>query len=352
MGWLGYGLQNLLAVTVIAIWIIFSSILAPVMIQRLIASTPGPASVLTAAANLVTGAGLPLFFSRFTRPGVHPATSYLSRLPRELSRCRGAHSHSSSPLQPDHSQHLATSPPRSHRRSAGPRHRRRAQVTLNAWTPPVSPRPFANNSRCRPAGWTSPRSLPTRIAWPDWPWPWRSRPWSRWFSPCCWPPIRPGAGVRYLVLDPAGNWTLAPGTTFAEASELHVQQALLATTALLLRNPAGFDQPEVLEALFGRNALAQATHLRGLEGTEFHERQLHQKPQVARINAIETRDDRAQIEVTGTLLRTGLYQKTPFAEVLPFRLRLTFRPNPDLLRNRRQPTLVTEFELAYEPPPR
>lgn len=159
-------------------------------------------------------------------------------------------------------------------------------------------------------------------------------------------------GIRYLVLDPAGNWTLAPGTTFAEASELHVQQALLATTALLLRNPAGFDQPEVLEALFGRNALAQATHLRGLEGTEFQERQLHQKPQVARINAIETRDDRAQIEVTGTLLRTGLYQKTPFAEVLPFRLRLTFRPNPDLLRNRRQPTLVTEFELAYEPPPR
>lgn len=158
-------------------------------------------------------------------------------------------------------------------------------------------------------------------------------------------------GVRYLVLDPAGNWTLTPGTTFAAASELHVQQALLATTALLLRNPAGFDQPEVLEALFGGNALAQATHLRGLEGAEFHERQLHQKPQVARINAIETRDDRAQIEVTGTLLRTGLYQNTPFAEVLPFRLRLTFRPNPDLLRNRRQPTLVTEFELAYEPPP-
>lgn len=85
VGWLGYGLQNLLAVTVIAIWIIFSSILAPVMIQRLIAGTPGPASVLTAAGNLVTGAGLPLFFTRFTRSGVHPATSYLSRLPRELS---------------------------------------------------------------------------------------------------------------------------------------------------------------------------------------------------------------------------------------------------------------------------
>lgn len=155
-------------------------------------------------------------------------------------------------------------------------------------------------------------------------------------------------GVRFVVLDPAGNWTLAPGNTFAAATELHVQQALLAANALLLRNPDSFDQPEVIEAMFGRYAIAQAMQLKNTEGREFHERQLQQKPQVARINAIETRDDRAQIEVTGQLLRTGLYRRTPFTEVLPFKLRLTFRPNPDLLRNRRQPTLVTEFELAYE----
>ena len=60
VGWLGYGLQNLLAVTVIAVWIIFSSILAPTMIQRLLVGTPGPASVLTSLAGLVTSTGLPL----------------------------------------------------------------------------------------------------------------------------------------------------------------------------------------------------------------------------------------------------------------------------------------------------
>lgn len=157
-------------------------------------------------------------------------------------------------------------------------------------------------------------------------------------------------GVRFVVLDPAGNWTLAPGTTFAAAAELHVQQALLAANALLLRNPENFDQPEVIEALFGPRALAQALQLKNHEAAEFRERRLQQKPQVARINAIETRDDRAQIEVTGQLFRTGLYRKTPFTEVIPFRLRLSFRPNPDLLRNRRQPTVVTEFELAYENP--
>jgi len=156
--------------------------------------------------------------------------------------------------------------------------------------------------------------------------------------------------VRFVVLDPAGNWILAPGTTFAGAGDLHVQQALLATTALLLRNPEDFDQPEVLQALFARNALAQAIQLKSTEAAEFQERRLQQKPQVARINAIETREERAHIEVIGELLRTGLYKQTVFTEVIPFKLRLMFRPNPDLLRKRRQPTLVTEFELSYEDP--
>ncbi len=154
-------------------------------------------------------------------------------------------------------------------------------------------------------------------------------------------------GVRFVVLDPAGNWTLAPGATFGEASDLHVQQALLATTALFLRNPEDFDQPEVLQSLFARDALAQAMQLKGIEAEEFQERRLHQKPQVARINAIETRDDRAHVEVTGELLRTGVYEEAAFTEVIHFTLRLVFRPNPDLLGNRRQPTVVTEFELAY-----
>jgi hypothetical protein len=157
-------------------------------------------------------------------------------------------------------------------------------------------------------------------------------------------------GVRFVVLDPAGNWILAPGATFAEAKELHVQQALLATTALLLRNPQDFDQPEILQALFGRVALSLAVQLKGAEGREFLERQIHQKPQVARITAVETREDQVQLRVTGELARSGVFEQAPFTEVIPFTLRLTLRPNPDLLRNRRQPTLVTDFALLYEHP--
>src|SRR5580765_4349906 len=41
--------------------------------------------------------------------------------------------------------------------------------------------------------------------------------------------------VLFLVLDPAGNVFVVPGKTFDHARELHTEQAILATSALLLR---------------------------------------------------------------------------------------------------------------------
>ncbi len=85
-GWLGYGLQNLLAVTVIAIWIIFSTILAPLLIQRLVAGSAGPAMVLTAASSLVTETGLPALFGTSTRSRFTPLQSQLASRTDEISQ--------------------------------------------------------------------------------------------------------------------------------------------------------------------------------------------------------------------------------------------------------------------------
>lgn len=165
-------------------------------------------------------------------------------------------------------------------------------------------------------------------------------------------PALSNAGQRtiFIVLDPNGNFLVAPGATFAQAKELHVQQALLATTALLLRNPKDFDQPELLQALFSRSALAQASALKGAEALEFQERQIQQKPQIARIDAINTRQEEVQVQVTGHLDRWGIIQQAAYTEAIPFSLRLILKANPDLLRNRRQPTMVTQFTLRYETP--
>jgi len=58
-GSLGYGLQNLLAVTVIALWIIFSTIFAPAMISKVLVGSPGAATVISRSAEVLVSIGLP-----------------------------------------------------------------------------------------------------------------------------------------------------------------------------------------------------------------------------------------------------------------------------------------------------
>ena len=139
------------------------------------------------------------------------------------------------------------------------------------------------------------------------------------------------------------------GAPFHEAKELHVQQASLATLALLLRNPRDFDLPELLPALFSRTAQTQAAALKAAEASEFTARQIRQKPEINRIEAITTRQQEVQIQVTGQLVRSGFVQDAPFTELVRFKLGLVLTPNPDLLRNRRQPTIVTQWSIKYEP---
>ena len=79
---------------------------------------------------------------------------------------------------------------------------------------------------------------------------------------------------------------------------------------------------------------------------------MQQKPQITRIEAIATRQNEVQVQVTGQLARWGMVQKSPFSDAVPFTLRLVFQLNPDLLRNRRQPLVLTQFNLHYETPPR
>lgn len=154
--------------------------------------------------------------------------------------------------------------------------------------------------------------------------------------------------VQFVVMDPAGGIFLATGRSFDQAKELHVEQALLATTALLLRNPNDFDLPEVLQAMYLPQAHNQAASLKGTEASEFLLKQIHQQPSVTQIEALETRPNLVRIQVSGQLVRKGVFRDQGFAEVLPFVLDLVLKHNTDLLRNRRQPTVVSEFSLRYE----
>lgn len=152
----------------------------------------------------------------------------------------------------------------------------------------------------------------------------------------------------FFALDPAGNWYRGHGTRFVEARELHAQQAIQATTALLYRNQDDFDFPERLSDLFSLAAMEAASNLKNSEAQEFQEKAISQKAYVARVEALDTRPDLVRVLVSGKLERRGTFHQHPFTESLPYRLRLTFRFNPDLLKSGQFPTVVEDFQLRYE----
>lgn len=155
---------------------------------------------------------------------------------------------------------------------------------------------------------------------------------------------------QFVVVDPSGNVLPVPGKPFPEARELHVLESLLVTSALLTRNPRDFDQVEYLDAALTPQARAESRRLLEADATEFLDRHMHQKPQVAHIEALANHQGQVQVQVSGEVRRWGFVQQSPFADAIPFTLRLTLRHNPDLLRLRQRPLVVESFTLLYENP--
>lgn len=152
-----------------------------------------------------------------------------------------------------------------------------------------------------------------------------------------------------LVVDPAGNYYISPLLDFQKAKELHAQQSTIATTAFLERNPNGFDDPELLKRLFLKDAVKKAFRELGSEAAEFKAKQLHQKAEIARIDILQTRENFVMTQVTGQLVRTGIFEGKVFSESIPFKLSFKWLRNPDMAHNGRFPTAVTDFKYEQNP---
>jgi hypothetical protein len=152
---------------------------------------------------------------------------------------------------------------------------------------------------------------------------------------------------RVVIIDPASTYYISPLLDFQEAKEFHAQQSTLAATAFLERNPNGFDSPELLKQMFLKYACDKALRQLSIEAGEFKSKQLHQKAEIAKIDILETREDFVMTQVTGQLIRTGIFEEKAFSEAVPFKLAFKMRRNPDMAKNGRFPTAVSDFK--YEP---
>ena len=149
---------------------------------------------------------------------------------------------------------------------------------------------------------------------------------------------------RVVVLDGAGTFSVSPLLGFEEAKDLHEAMALWATLALFQRNPKDFDYPETLQKLFLADAYQRALADREKAHDEFHLKQIHQKPEVFKIEILRTRENQVLVKVEGQLVRTGVFEGQTFAESPAFTLKLTLVRNPNMLANKRYPLGVWNFD--------
>ena len=152
---------------------------------------------------------------------------------------------------------------------------------------------------------------------------------------------------RVVIVDPAGTFFVSPLLHFQEARELHAQQCTLAAVAFLERNPKDFDHPDLLKQMFLKQAYEKARSEFTAEEPEFKAKQLHQKAEIARIDFLETRSDAVLTQVSGQLIRSGVFQERAFTEAVPFTLKLKMLRNPNMVENGRFPTAIQDFK--YEP---
>jgi hypothetical protein len=99
--------------------------------------------------------------------------------------------------------------------------------------------------------------------------------------------------------------------------------------------------------MFLKQAYEKARSEFTTEEPEFKAKHLHQKAEIAKIDFLETRSDAVLTQVSGQLIRSGVFQERAFTEAVPFTLRLKILRNANMVENGRFPTAIQDFK--YEP---
>lgn len=154
------------------------------------------------------------------------------------------------------------------------------------------------------------------------------------------------ARENVVIVDPSHTYHVSPLLDFAEARELHAEQATLATIALLQRGPSGLDHPDLLKKFFLAGAFSKAEEQVSIQAAEFKAKQLHQKCEIERIEVLNTQANEVLANLSGQLIRNGVFGERAFSEGQKFKLQLRLLRNPNLAANGRFPMAVSDF--SYE----
>lgn len=148
-----------------------------------------------------------------------------------------------------------------------------------------------------------------------------------------------------VMIDSLGTYYVSAVVDIQHAKDLHALQTKWACKALFERNPDGLDNPELFKQLFLKDAAKTAQAVIDRSKPEFQAKSLHQKVEIDPPEILSTRDDAFYTSANVQLIRVGAYQGAPITEVLHYKAKFKFVPNPDLTRNGRFPTAVAAFQV-------
>ena len=153
--------------------------------------------------------------------------------------------------------------------------------------------------------------------------------------------------MRVMVIDSADTVHLGVASKVNLKSPLFESVAIWGTQALLQRSPVGYDLPEMLDALFTKDARKKANESLSAQMQDIEERSIHQKPEISKYTALKEEGDTRLIKVEGSVIRTGNYDDVPISESQPFELLMEIVRNPNLNSRKQYPYLVKNFKITY-----
>ena len=153
---------------------------------------------------------------------------------------------------------------------------------------------------------------------------------------------------RLIVIDGRNSYHVTKYASQEQLVRLYEYMARLGTDALLMRNPAGLDRPELFDEMYMGQARQKALDLLKAEAENFGKQELHQKAEILGIQVLEADSRTSFLKISGQLLRNSGRNLNASAEILQFELSMNLVVNYDLGKNTVYPFVVSDINFNQQ----
>ena len=152
---------------------------------------------------------------------------------------------------------------------------------------------------------------------------------------------------RLIVMDQANSYHITEYSSEEALKKLYEYQIKQAVFAFLMRNPQGFDNPELLNAMFVGFARQEAQKQFESEAAQFKQYKMHQKPEILNIRILRADRRRSFARINGQLIRYYITQENmPRTFSADFELNVELAANNNMETNNRYPFVVSNLKYT------